>query len=101
MNQADGPKSSMPKKVAAMGVLARPPYKLTKPMAADNPKGNENQEAKPEAACEPIKNKGVASPPLNPRPKLKFVASNFQRAKSGATDVNGLSKNSEPSPIVS
>ena len=70
-------------------------------MAADNPTGNANQEAKPDAACDPIKNKGVASPPLNPRPKLKFVASNFQRAKFGAIDVNGLSKNSEPSPIVS
>ena len=70
-------------------------------MAADNPKGNESQDANPDAACEPIKNKGVASPPLNPRPKLRLVASNFQSAKSGAADVNGRSKNSDPSPIVS
>ena len=101
MNQADGPKSSMPRKVAASGVLARPPYKLTKPMAADNPKGNESQDANPDAACEPNKNKGVASPPLNPQPKLRLVASNFQSAKSGATDVNGRNKNSELSPRVS
>ena len=70
-------------------------------MAADNPKGNESQDANPDAACEPIKNKGVASPPLNPRPKLRLVASNFQSAKSGSADVNGRSKNSDPSPIVS
>ncbi len=101
MNQADGPKSSIPRKVAASGVLASPPYKPTKPMAADKPKGNESQEAKPEAACDPIKNKGVASPPLNPRPKLRFVAINFHKAKSGATPENGLNKNSDPSPELS
>ncbi len=91
----------MPRKVAASGVLARPPYKLTNPMAAASPIGKLKQEANPDAAWEPIKNRGVASPPLKPRPKLRFVASNFHKAKSGATVVKGLNKNSDPSPVLS
>jgi hypothetical protein len=42
--------------------------------------GKDTISCKLAAACEPIKNKGVASPPLKPKPKLIDVAINFKKA---------------------
>jgi hypothetical protein len=60
-----------------MGVLVNPQYKHTNPMAAKNAWGNWIHSESDEVACDPIKNKGVASPPLKPKARLRVVAINL------------------------
>jgi len=64
-----------------MGVFVKPMYKQVNPMAAKNGPGNWMSSLIPAVACEPMRNKGVASPPLKPSPRLKLVAINFWKAK--------------------
>ena len=68
--------------VQAKGVCVAPEKTATNPIAASKEigKGIKMDKALPKAA--PIKNKGVTSPPLNPVPKIKVVASIFKRKTS-------------------
>jgi hypothetical protein len=92
----------MPKHNPVIGVFVKPQYKDTNPMAAKNAWGNWIHSERDELACDPIKNNGVASPPLKPNARLKVVANNFDPANSilEYASWNGCNKNSDPKPIL-
>ncbi len=72
-------------------------------MAAKNGPGNWMNSLMPAVAWAPMRNKGVASPPLNPSPRLRLVVINFWIAKlpDSKWSANGRSKNSDPKPMLS
>ncbi len=73
------PKSSIPIKVQASGVLVAPANTATKPAPASSPtgKGTTADNALPNVA--PMKNSGVTSPPLKPDDKVTVVKRIFTK----------------------
>lgn len=94
------PKSSIPIKVQAIGVLVAPAKTATKPIPASNATGSGKNinSALPKVA--PIKNNGVTSPPLKPTPKVKAVISNLiAKSEAGKLMLKASTMVGIPSPI--
>ncbi len=94
------PKSSIPIKVHAIGVLVAPANTATNPMPAmnDTDNGMIADNALPKVA--PTKKRGVTSPPLNPTPIVNVVKISFSRKSYHiCVSENEFTMTGIPSPI--
>jgi hypothetical protein len=74
---ASGPNNSTAIRLEEMGVFAAPAKTPTKPMPASREVGSGRIPESALPSVEPMKNRGVTSPPLNPLPRVSAVNPNF------------------------
>ena len=71
------PNSSTPIKIHATRVFVAPAKTATKPKPANKPTGSGINQTSALPRHAPIKNNGVTSPPLKPKPMVNVVSNSF------------------------
>ena len=87
-------------KQQAIGVFAAAENTATKPIPASRPTGNGKNKDKALPKVAPIKNSGVTSPPLKPKPSVIAVRRILKRKSCGSEGCSkDLTISGTPSPM--
>ncbi len=96
------PKSSRANNTEAMGVLVAPAKTATRPIPANNDCGKGINQISTLPKVAPIKNNGVTSPPLKPKPMQKVVSKSLiKKSFACIGTINESEMLGNPKPINS